>query len=214
MFIMVAAWRQTNRRLSVEERMGLASDVAVSITITSVTDALAFCIGAITPLPAVRVFCLYAGVAITFDYLFQITFFGACMVYTGQRESNGQHCFTCQKVLPREQAPSRSYVVCCAGGVSREFYKKNPDEADHQVQNEGITMVTQTSIKNGWGSNDSRQPSTVRWKTPQSPTIRHVYAEAASKTSCSQTDSEQAILHISFVNITLNLSYPRLLRYR
>ncbi|XP_072049089.1 patched domain-containing protein 3-like [Amphiura filiformis] len=119
MFIMVASWRHTDRRLAVEERMGLAYlDAAVSITITSVTDALAFCIGAITPLPAVRIFCLYAGVAIIFDYLFQITFFGACMVYTGQREADGKHYLTCKKVLPKDEAPSTSYRIWCAGGVS------------------------------------------------------------------------------------------------
>ena len=126
MFIMVSAWRHSNRRLAVEERMGLAySDAAVSITITSVTDALAFCIGAITPLPAVRIFCLYAGVAIIFDYFYQITFFGACMALTGQREAKGKHCYTCRKVLPKDQTPSACYRIWCAGGISSTF---NPEE--------------------------------------------------------------------------------------
>ena len=120
MFIMIAAWRKTRRTLSVEERMGEAySEAAVSITITSLTDGLAFCIGAITRLPAVRVFCLYAGVAILFDYIYQITFFGACMVYTGQREANNKHCYTCKKVLPKEEAPSRLYRMWCAGGFTK-----------------------------------------------------------------------------------------------
>ena len=46
MFVMVSAWRHTSIYLNVEERMGLTmKDAAVSITITSVTDALAFGIG-------------------------------------------------------------------------------------------------------------------------------------------------------------------------
>ena len=75
MFIMLATWRKTSVRLPVEERLGQTySEAAVSITITSVTDALAFGIGSITKLPAIRVFCLYTGIAIIFDYLYQVRF--------------------------------------------------------------------------------------------------------------------------------------------
>ena len=73
MFIMLAAWRKTSVKVPVEERLGQTfSEAAVSITITSITDALAFGIGSITRLPAIRVFCLYSAVAIMFDYLYQV----------------------------------------------------------------------------------------------------------------------------------------------
>ncbi|XP_071807226.1 patched domain-containing protein 3-like isoform X1 [Asterias amurensis] len=120
MFIMLATWRKTSVRLPVEERLGQTySEAAVSITITSVTDALAFGIGSITKLPAIRVFCLYTGIAIIFDYLYQISFFGACMVYTGRREANNKHCTTLKQVLPKDEATSKCYYICCAGGVSK-----------------------------------------------------------------------------------------------
>ena len=46
MFILVSAWRYTSFHQSVEERLGQTlKNAAVSITITSVTDALAFGIG-------------------------------------------------------------------------------------------------------------------------------------------------------------------------
>nr|XP_054772736.1 patched domain-containing protein 3-like isoform X1 [Lytechinus pictus] len=119
MFIMIAAWRKTNPQDTVEERMGHTfSEAAVSITITSITDALAFGIGAISPLPAVRVFCLYTGVAVIFDYLFQITFFGACMVYSGRREAANRHCITLAKVVPRNEAKTKFYKLFCSGGSS------------------------------------------------------------------------------------------------
>ena len=44
----------------------------VAITITSVTDLLAFAIGATTVLPAL---CIYASLGIFFIYLYAITFF-------------------------------------------------------------------------------------------------------------------------------------------
>ncbi|XP_071483832.1 patched domain-containing protein 3-like [Diadema antillarum] len=121
MFIMLAAWRKTSPCDSVEERMGKAfSEAAVSITITSITDALAFGIGSINPLPAVRVFCLYTGVAVIFDYIFQITFFGACMALTGRREAANRHVWTLMKVKSPDEAPSTVYKFCCAGGLSEE----------------------------------------------------------------------------------------------
>ncbi|XP_033120947.1 patched domain-containing protein 3-like isoform X2 [Anneissia japonica] len=130
MFIMLAAWRQTNPKLSVEERMGLAySEAAVSITITSLTDILAFSIGAYNPLPAIQIFCLYTGVAIAFDYIYQITFFGACMVLIGRREAANRHCYTCKKVLPKKEAKSRLYKIFCAGGFTEsDTISKNENE--------------------------------------------------------------------------------------
>ncbi|KAK5971626.1 SSD domain-containing protein, partial [Trichostrongylus colubriformis] len=52
-FLMLAAWHETPRHLKVEDRIGLSMrHAAVSISITTLTDALAFLIGAIAPLPA------------------------------------------------------------------------------------------------------------------------------------------------------------------
>ncbi len=56
------------------------SDAAVSITVTSLTDFLSFMCGAFTPIPSVRIYCLYTGVAVGFIYMWHITFFGACLV--------------------------------------------------------------------------------------------------------------------------------------
>ena len=46
MFILISAWRYTSVFLPADERLAVTMKTsAVSITITSVTDALAFCIG-------------------------------------------------------------------------------------------------------------------------------------------------------------------------
>ena len=59
---MIGAWRRTSPLLSVPERMGHTfKDAAVSITITSLTDTLSFCIGIITSFPCVQIFCVYSG---------------------------------------------------------------------------------------------------------------------------------------------------------
>ena len=101
----MAAWRQTDFRWTVEERMGKAfSEAALSISITSITDVLSIGIGAITQFRSVRIFCAYTAVAVVFDYFYQITFFAACMVLTGKREAANLHPATCAKAVPMSEA--------------------------------------------------------------------------------------------------------------
>ncbi|XP_033126912.1 patched domain-containing protein 3-like [Anneissia japonica] len=120
MFILVAAWRKTSIRAPIEKRTGEAmEEAALSITITSLTNTLAFAFGSISPFPAVQAFCLYTGVAVMFDFIYQVTFFSAFMVLTGKRERANRHALTCKKVVPKSKAPSTSYLYCCAGGSDK-----------------------------------------------------------------------------------------------
>ncbi|XP_070553523.1 patched domain-containing protein 3-like [Ptychodera flava] len=128
MFIMIAGWRRTSPSLSVEERMGHAySEAAMSITITSLTDVIAFGIGVTSFFPSVRIFCIYTGIAVLFDYLYQITFFGACMALMGEREAANRHIIICRTVLPKEEAPSTAYRILCAGGSSAQTPPKEDE---------------------------------------------------------------------------------------
>lgn len=153
MFIMVAAWRQLNLYLSVEERMGRTfSEAAVSITITNLTDTLAFVIGATTPLPGVRMFCAYSGIAMVFAYIYQVTFFAACMAYMGEREARNIHCLTCQNVLPKRDSPNSPYRIFCAGGVRPENKPLNLDAYFHHpfmkfFRDVYGPFITKTSVK-------------------------------------------------------------------
>ena len=79
-------------------------DAALSITITSLTDILAFGIGAITEFRTVELFALYTGLSIFFAYIYCITFFAAAMVFSGWREEANRHCFTVSKVLSKKEA--------------------------------------------------------------------------------------------------------------
>jgi hypothetical protein len=62
MFQLMTEWHQGNVRDSVEERMAQTlRSAAVAITITSLTDLIAFCIGATCPYYCVRSFCACSG---------------------------------------------------------------------------------------------------------------------------------------------------------
>ncbi|XP_076018217.1 patched domain-containing protein 3 [Genypterus blacodes] len=73
-------------------------EAAVSITITSLTDALALFLGYLSQFGSVQSFCLYAGVCVVFCYLLNITVLGAFMALNGRREEANKHWFTCAKV--------------------------------------------------------------------------------------------------------------------
>ena len=62
MFIILSGWRRTDLQLSVEDRISETFRTsAISVTITSLTDLLAFCIGATSPFLSCKNFCVFAG---------------------------------------------------------------------------------------------------------------------------------------------------------
>ncbi|GMR61775.1 hypothetical protein PMAYCL1PPCAC_31970, partial [Pristionchus mayeri] len=94
-FLILAAWHDSPRCLPVHERIIRSMrHAAVSISITSLTDTVAFLIGAITPLPAVRYFCFYSAAAIVFIFLYSISIFVAILTLQGRREENCQNSVT------------------------------------------------------------------------------------------------------------------------
>ncbi|XP_078579544.1 patched domain-containing protein 3-like [Branchiostoma floridae x Branchiostoma japonicum] len=134
MFILLAAWRRTSPRRSVEERAAdTFTEAGVSITITAMTNALAFAVGAITSFPGVRIFCMYSGVAVLFAYLFQINFFGACLIYDGIREHQNRHFLTCLPVPLPTQADRSGCCQrsCCTGDAAAGAEKDGKDHNDH-----------------------------------------------------------------------------------
>ncbi|XP_071774747.2 patched domain-containing protein 3 [Centroberyx gerrardi] len=118
MFIMISCWQRTRVLDSVPDRLAdTYRDAAVSISITTLTDALALFLGYSSPFGSVRSFCLYAGISVGFCYLYNITFLGACMALNGQREAGNKHWFTCAKI-PEDppSGKSKAFSICCVGG--------------------------------------------------------------------------------------------------
>ncbi|CAH8593985.1 unnamed protein product [Schistosoma guineensis] len=66
----------------IAESMG---SIGPSILLTSLSESVAFFCGALTTMPAVRVFALYAAMAIVFNFLLQIFAFVALLTLDGRR---------------------------------------------------------------------------------------------------------------------------------
>ncbi|XP_067126921.1 patched domain-containing protein 3-like [Centruroides vittatus] len=95
-FVLLSAWRHTEKKNSIEQRMSEAySTASLAISITSLTNVITFTIGYLmSPYDSVRVFCIVTTFCLVFDYVYQITFVGGCMVLCGIAEEKDRHCFT------------------------------------------------------------------------------------------------------------------------
>ncbi|KAM6282069.1 patched domain-containing protein 3-like [Porphyrio hochstetteri] len=126
MFIMIASWEQSLRKKEKSNIKTLLAETyaeaALSVTITTLTDVLAFFIGTWTAFPSVRSFCLYTGTAFVFCYIYTMTFFGAIIVLNHKREQGNRHWLTCMPVEAEKDGAETSclYNACCIGSCSRK----------------------------------------------------------------------------------------------
>ena len=76
MFVIVNTIDQTPMHLKANERFRIGlTHAGPSITITSVTDGLAFFLGSISSVPALSSFCVYAGFSVVTLYFSFLTIF-------------------------------------------------------------------------------------------------------------------------------------------
>ncbi|VDD85920.1 unnamed protein product [Enterobius vermicularis] len=96
-FLMVHAWNRLTpayEHLSGDEKLRaipamfgrVLEEVGPSITITSLTNAMAFAIGTTVSTPAIQLFCMAATIAMIVDYIFELTLFGALLSLAARLE--------------------------------------------------------------------------------------------------------------------------------
>ncbi|XP_034985734.2 patched domain-containing protein 3-like [Zootoca vivipara] len=132
MFILVSCWQQTEVKKGVPERMAdTYARAAVSVTITTLTDVLAFYIGVESSLVSIQSFCVYTGTAFVFCYIYNLTFLGAVLALNGRREESNKHWLTFKKVMDKPQeSKSPMYNRCCIGGA---FDESTGTETEHPM---------------------------------------------------------------------------------
>ncbi|KAJ8618328.1 hypothetical protein MRB53_014514 [Persea americana] len=100
MCILVHAVKRQPLELPLEGRISNALvEVGPSITLASLSEVLAFAVGSFIPMPACRVFSMFAALAVFLDFLLQVTAFVALIVFDFIRaEDNRIDCFPCIKI--------------------------------------------------------------------------------------------------------------------
>ncbi|KAI9201267.1 hypothetical protein LWI28_020944 [Acer negundo] len=99
MCILVHAVKRQPLELPLEGRISNALvEVGPSITLASLSEVLAFAVGSFIPMPACRVFSMFAALAVLLDFLLQVTAFVALIVFDFLRaEDKRVDCFPCIK---------------------------------------------------------------------------------------------------------------------
>ncbi|XP_051139854.1 uncharacterized protein LOC127257464 [Andrographis paniculata] len=100
MCILVHAVKRQLVELPIEGRISNALvEVGPSITLASLSEVLAFAVGSFIPMPACRVFSMFAALAVLLDFLLQVTAFVALIVFDFLRaEDNRVDCIPCVKL--------------------------------------------------------------------------------------------------------------------
>jgi len=102
-FIIMGEFSRTDPRKDPVERICQTMEVVgLSIFVTTLTTMLAFGLGTLSDVPAVRWLCLYALPTILIDFLYQITYFVALVVLDERRiRANRRDCCFCISVTKR-----------------------------------------------------------------------------------------------------------------
>ena len=97
MFVIVNAFMMTRESLDLEDRVAIACrNAGVPILYTSLTDFVAFLLGSTSSLKGISSFCVYAAVAVLFDFFLQVTMFVSIMVMDERRrQANLSDCLCC-----------------------------------------------------------------------------------------------------------------------
>ncbi|KAL4271964.1 hypothetical protein GQ457_13G020620 [Hibiscus cannabinus] len=99
MCILVHAVKRQPLDLPLEGRISNALvEVGPSITLASLSEVFVFAVGSFIPMPACRVFSMFAALAVLFDFLLQVTAFVSLIVFDFLRAEDGRvDCFPCIK---------------------------------------------------------------------------------------------------------------------
>ncbi|KIY65425.1 multidrug efflux transporter AcrB transmembrane domain-containing protein [Cylindrobasidium torrendii FP15055 ss-10] len=109
--------------LSAEERVARAlAKMGPSILLSSITETVAFALGALVPMPAVRNFALYAAGSVLLNAIMQVTVFVSALCLDLRRsEVSRVDCFPCVRLPPRISL--REHTGRSTGSIAR-FIKR------------------------------------------------------------------------------------------
>nr|XP_019965833.1 PREDICTED: Niemann-Pick C1 protein [Paralichthys olivaceus] len=105
-FIMVQTYQRDERMPQEElhQQIGrILGDVAPSMLLSSFSETVAFFLGALSNMPAVRTFSLFAGLAVFIDFLLQISCFVSLLGLDARRQEGNRLDIICCVKLPEGQ---------------------------------------------------------------------------------------------------------------
>lgn len=169
MFVIMQSWNNfaaKRRDLSLEDKMGITLGRAgVAITVTSITDVIAFAVGATTVLPALRSFCMFCGMGILIVYFLQATWFVAWMTLDQRRIEDRRNGY----VPCIRHAPVKSDGQTCGQlDFLQSFFEKYCQVLLKTPSKVFVFILTATLLSiSTWGSVELRQEFDPMWFLPK-----------------------------------------------
>ncbi|XP_069161595.1 LOW QUALITY PROTEIN: NPC intracellular cholesterol transporter 1-like [Procambarus clarkii] len=114
-FILVQTWQREPRRddESLEEHVGrVVGEVAPSMLLSTSAEALCFFLGALSDMPAVYAFSLYAALALVIDFILQMTCFVALMSLDARRVEDHRWDVVCCVKGSKSSKRSENSSIC------------------------------------------------------------------------------------------------------
>ncbi|KAF5363851.1 hypothetical protein D9756_000843 [Leucocoprinus leucothites] len=107
--------------LTAEERVARTlAKMGPSILLSTITETVAFALGALVPMPAVRNFALYAAGSVLINAILQVTVFVSALYWDLKRvESNRVDCFPCLRLSSRIALPETTVTSSGLGRMAR-----------------------------------------------------------------------------------------------
>jgi len=169
MFVIVQCFETVNnspqnKERSLHERFGLTMRHAgAAITVTSLTDIIAFAVGGFTILPALQSFCIYSSLGIIAIFIFQSTFFVAWFSLDQRRiESKRNFCAPC--IIHEKHTFSGTENKHL---VQTTFRRLGELLANKWVKVVVILVTGSLACAGGYGSKLLRQEFDPAWFIPQ-----------------------------------------------
>ena len=159
MFVISSALDQTNTRDPIEKRMADGiKGAGTSITITSMTNGIAFFLGCSSSLTALSSFCFFAGLGVLFLYFTSITIYTAFMVWDLKRQmaQKGDCCGLC--------GCSEDTIICCRGSCLTQKQRSYPFqgyETDPVPTENMYSNGTQKFLQEKFAKNTISKPGTI-----------------------------------------------------
>lgn len=142
-FEMLSSWRRTREDQHVKERVAsVFEDVMLRFSGSTMIHLMTLGLAAspLTNMEAVRLFCRTAALAVTINYVYMLSFYSSCLVFTGYLETGYRHGCFCRRVPKPDRLDSKPAWYRCL------MYTRYQDE-------------TQTHPPHGVGHSHTHTPS-------------------------------------------------------
>uniref|UniRef100_A0A3P8S718 Patched domain containing 1 n=1 Tax=Amphiprion percula TaxID=161767 RepID=A0A3P8S718_AMPPE len=127
-FEMLSSWRRTREDQHVKERVAsVFEDVMLRFSGSTMLHLMTLGLAAspLTNMEAVRLFCRTAALAVTISYVYMLSFYSSCLVFTGYLETGYRHGCFCRRVPKPDRLDSKPAWYRCL------MYTRYQDEDSH-----------------------------------------------------------------------------------